>query len=460
MLFFMVNSIQKRGRKRKPFTCSWDDGKPIHGLYHQPDGRWRVVATGYRFSESDERLAVKRFLELTAGARRMVAIPVNPANEPVRVDLARLRGTFLPPAVLAQAVEALPASMPLVSIGEDGNLLFTRDVDELGFYAAVRHILINKREYAAMKTGIEQVAWLTDLKKPVPSPALKQMVDLYVSKPGLSNHEQSRSRLFWKEFLRWSGVTTLAGITHESVQRFEDKARGGSLGPKSVKHRFSKVKCIIAYALKRGADAVECRRALDVLKMLEMPKATGLDPHPISPEHFWMIYDAAIAADDQAFATILLVSLNCCMYPGEVSDLEWSEVNLKTGEVVTRRPKTGVARVAILWAQTLMAISALPRERERDNLFFSERGAFNANVVGKRWTIYAKQLGLKSVHFSDIRDASYTVACQSVSLDKAKILAGHRLSGATDHYVMRNPGFVQDACAAIAKAFNVAGHVS
>src|SRR5688500_8045644 len=48
------------GRPPKPYRPSWG-GDPIPGLYKCPDGRWRINATGKRFTEPDERVAIARF---------------------------------------------------------------------------------------------------------------------------------------------------------------------------------------------------------------------------------------------------------------------------------------------------------------------------------------------------------------------------------------------------------------
>jgi hypothetical protein len=54
--------------------------------------------------------------------------------------------------------------------------------------------------------------------------------------------------------------------------------------------------------------------------------------------------------------------------------------------------------------------------------------------------------------FAQIRDAAFTAACR-VSLDQARVLAGHRMPGAVDHYVLRQPQFVRKACEAIRTLF-------
>lgn len=66
------------GRPQKPYHSSW--GELIPGLYRCPDGRWRVNRTGQKFTEPDERLAVKRFRDLCRAAE-IVQVPIyDPAS--------------------------------------------------------------------------------------------------------------------------------------------------------------------------------------------------------------------------------------------------------------------------------------------------------------------------------------------------------------------------------------------
>lgn len=51
--------MAKMGRKPKPYISTW--GEIIPDLARDSDGRWRIVPTRYRFTETDERLAVMRF---------------------------------------------------------------------------------------------------------------------------------------------------------------------------------------------------------------------------------------------------------------------------------------------------------------------------------------------------------------------------------------------------------------
>ncbi len=424
------------------------DGTRIDGLTRRRDGRWRISTTGQFFTEPNEDRAIQHFLEQTSEQKPIVKI-VSTSNV----------ASFAAADIELKAAHKLRGQGGglLIRRGDHWELRLTTAVEEKAYWSQVTSDLLERPALVAAKTGIAAVAWLPDLKKPADSPKLDELIDLYTSKPKLSPGEAGRSKLFWKEFTRWTEATTLRDLTHENVQRYEAKVQAEKLAPKSIKHRFAKIKCIIAYGLKRGQDSQECRRVLDVLGMLDIPKGSPLAPHPISPADFWAFYTAALKAGDNDFVALMLTMANCCMYPGEVSALKWSEVNLRTAEVVTARPKTGVCRVAVLWPETVQAIKVLPHDR--DEIFSSPRRSYTAQLVWHWWKRYRDHLKLSDVKPSDIRDAAYTVACRSVSLDKARILAGHRLPGSTDHYVQRNPQFVAEACTAIAKAFDVAKNV-
>jgi len=54
-----------RGRRQIPYRPSWG-GDPIPGLYKCPDGRWRINATGQKFTEHDERRAISKFRQWEA----------------------------------------------------------------------------------------------------------------------------------------------------------------------------------------------------------------------------------------------------------------------------------------------------------------------------------------------------------------------------------------------------------
>lgn len=435
----MLPSTPSR-RRGRPFaqhrTASGDN---IIGLKKLKDGRWRISATGEVFSEADESLAVARFEAAIARQRSTVSLPLQ-ANT---VDQA-----------LSQAQEAGFARLRMhLAPGEHAR--YSVEVGSSAFYAIVRKLILEEPKTTARLTGIEQLAHL-DLVS-TESPRLSLLGNLYFTKP-LSDNERSRSKLFWSEFMKATGAATASDVTHDTVARYEKWLldRRPRLSPKSILHRHRKVRGIFHWALKRGQHPQDCRKALDALAMLEVKNAHPLDPTPITPAQFWAIHHQALEAKDATFAALLLTALNCAMYGGEVAALTWEEIDLQKGELVTRRPKTGISRIAVLWPQTVAALKALPHEGEM--LFNTRVRSYTVFSVGDRFKRYRDAAKLPAtLTFGTIRDASFTTACR-VSLDQARMLAGQRC-GVADHYLRRSPGLVKEACAAIAKEFAVARHV-
>lgn len=398
------------------YRTTW--GTRVEGLSRKADGRWRVAVSGETFVEADERLAIARFHAMTKK-------------------------------------ESYDGGAKLESsVNENGTLFFKAETDEAAFWAKVREEIIMRPEYVAKMTGIEQIAYLTDIKKPTPSVTLEDLGELYATKVGLTPNEASRSRLFWKEFTKAVAVPTVRDIDHDAIARYEGVVQSGGYAPKSKLHRYRKIRTIFAHAIKRGRAIVECRRALDCTAMLEVKDATPLDPRPIKADDFWTMHNTATKADDSVFAAMLLMALNCCLYPGEAAAIKWEEVDLKAGELVTSRPKTGVSRVAVLWPETVKALEALPRRGEY--VFNTCVRSYTVFSALASWRKYREAAELDdAIVFSMIRDAGYTAACRSSMLDQARVLAGHRLPGASDHYIKRNPQFVAKACEAIhAEFFN------
>lgn len=470
----MVKSAAKKGRPQAYYRTSWDD--KINGLTRLKDGRWKVSGINgekpVKFTEANEYAAVERALAMLSGRKtptikipRAIATMNDPASlkaavkmfpEPAR-NLSKLRGTYLPPdhpearTKLHEEADGDP-----IQIQVHGNRLWflKDDTQEIAFFHWLREMILLQPKWLAQKTGIEQLGWLTDLKRPTAAPKMADVLKNYRDKPTLSAGESRKSKLFWNEFMRATGATTVGDITHEVVTAYEKRVVSQNLAPKSMLHRYRMIRTILHFAIKRGMGIEDCRKALDVTAMLEVKNAHPIDPTPITTNEFWAIYREAEKAGDTMFMALMLTALNTCSYGGEVATIKWSEVDLESGTYVGRRPKTKLPRVACLWPETIAALKQVPVRTAVDYVFNTSRRSYTANGVLKVWAKYRTAAKLPDeVTFGRIRDAAYSLACQHASLDQAKILAGHKFGGMSDFYIRRNPTFVADACAAIRKEF-------
>jgi integrase len=151
---------------------------------------------------------------------------------------------------------------------------------------------------------------------------------------------------------------------------------------------------------------------------------------------------------------MLLLSLNACMYGGEVAVVNWSDIDLERAILSTDRSKTRVVRVATLWPETVAALKQLPRRA--DALFLTETGSQADYLCAYRlFTQVRKAAKTDEVQFSHLRDGSYTAAAEAgVDMNMCRLLAGHA-TGISDHYVKRRPAMVAPACDAIYRAYRI-----
>lgn len=430
-------TTRKSGRPACFYRAS--DGTRYDGLTRNAAGRWRISATGETFREPIEARAIARYLEVLEQ----------------QVPVVRVTSSAKVPTIAAgrQRVRKLlrHGSQVLVRRGDHWELRLTTPLEEAAYWERVKHDLLERPELCAAKTGIAALAWLPEMKKPAPSSTLKELGQLYQEQSEMSPHEMSRSVLVWEQFVKAVGVSSVKEITHDLIAAYHRKMKQEGYAPKTLTHRFAKVRGVLRYAIKRGRSVAECRNALDFCAQLEVKAPAPVDPHPIQPEHFWTLYDQAKQAGDHVFAALMLTALNAGMYGSEVAALTWAEVDLPAGELVSRRNKTGISRIAVLWPETVAALKALPQDRE--TIFNTRVRSYTTYSVTEVWARYRTAAGMpKSVTFSHLRDAAYSLALK-VSWEQAEMLAGHKLPGTSDNYLRRNPRLVHDARQAIREEY-------
>lgn len=248
----------------------------------------------------------------------------------------------------------------------------------------------------------------------------------------------------WAEFCDSVGVRTLRELTQDHLLTFRDEIEDVANSPTYTKHRFGQIKTILRFPKKQGKWALDCDKALAFAAVLVPPSAVCLDPHPISREDWTELYTHSKGT----VRAILLLALNACMYGSEVADTRWNDLNLDKGTLVARRNKTTVARIAMLWPETIEALRGVPRLTPFVFHTDATRMVHNANTATKAFRRLRKQLGLNHVKFCHLRDGAYTAAIQgNVEFQQAQMLAGHRV-GIADHYILRRPDLVKDACEA------------
>ncbi len=186
----MIQSTSKKGRPQGYHRTAW--GENIQGLTRLTDGRWKVSGpTSLKFTEPDERLAIARFHKIIAerSGNQKSLIPVGEF-----ADAAEAVKKMMTAANKNSFIARIPAN--------GGPIKVSRSFDTTEAWAWFREQILTRPKWVAERVGIEQIGYLTDVKRPTLSPKLTDLGELYAEKPDLSSNEASRSRLFWKEFCK------------------------------------------------------------------------------------------------------------------------------------------------------------------------------------------------------------------------------------------------------------------
>ena len=134
---------------------------------------------------------------------------------------------------------------------------------------------------------------------------------------------------------------------------YADAVLAAGKTPTYARPRFAAVTAILNYPTKRGKWAEDCKWVTAFCAVMVPPKKSATDPKPITPEEF-----TVLVADVRTRA--LLLALNACMYGGETAAVQWEDIDLNQGTPVSTRSKTGIARIATLWFETIAALKQLP----------------------------------------------------------------------------------------------------
>lgn len=412
----------RRGRPSRPYRTSW--GKDIEGLYKCPDGRWRINATGQKFTEHDERRAVAKFLAM---------------QEPDTVDSpSTVRSTSTPTG--------------------DGftRIMLHAETPAGEFWPWLREQMITRPEYVAKMTGLPELANLRHLPLPKPPIKVDELIATYERHNPSTDRAKRRAVSTFRRLTRFADAKTLDDLTQEQLsawrEEIENDSKLASAGTRAG--MYGQVKAVLSFGLKTGMDQQQIRGALDRCNVLWTGKAIPhVDPQPISREHFHRL----LHAGGEPWRSWLLLALNLAMTFEDLCELRWADFDMDKGTYAAIRVKTRrdrIPRAGVLWKETIEALQDLARRSQY--VFTSTHGTrYNKNSRVNLFGKLRKKAGLPdTIKMNQIRDGAYTTAARATTDERwARVLAGHRAPGLQDAYVLRNPEAVRPACDAVHKAY-------
>jgi hypothetical protein len=273
-----------------------------------------VIATNHRFTEPDERLAVRTFRDRYAPApTELVQVPVlapgqAQSNEEVN-------------QILAYRAETV--------VDADGGSVTVRNAHPTALWGWLRQLLLKEPEYIAKMVGIPELASLRHLSLPRPSIKSSEVIAPYQRQnPSTPKAKQEALAPLQRLIDHAGGAKTLEDLTTGVLLSFRQSIETSTTLKSAGTRRgyFGRIKSIIGFGLKVGMDAVQIRACLDRCKVswtADPPPAPR--PTPIGREHFHALLDAG----GNAWRPWLLLGLNLCLHLDEVCDLAWDDFNLE-----------------------------------------------------------------------------------------------------------------------------------
>ncbi|MBW8015129.1 MAG: tyrosine-type recombinase/integrase [Planctomycetes bacterium] len=357
-------------------------------------------------------------------------------------------------------------------------------IDETTFiedliWKKARELIIRDPNLASRKIGIQEIAYLDDLKPKEKPLTLKKIGDWYLKRrEGFEGYDKKFSETCWDEFtLITEGATTI-DLNAENIERYEDtlweKYTNGIWAAKTLDNRFVKVRAVMSYVLKdrksTEAQKKELRRILD-LCIFTRPEADEIDPNPIEPEDLRTMLEVAKRKNDTRAILCMLLAANGAYLPKELGDIETRHLDLKNKTIIMNRLKTSkrtqrrskmVPRACYLWDRTIAAIKAYQQDYPHQSkyLIVNENGGkLTRSAVGNIWyriRTHKKTNVDSSVQFKHIRSGCRQAAAE-MELDgdqKIKYLMGQRsVPAVDDHYLKRRKSIMKDFCLGIEKYF-------
>lgn len=427
----MLNTTPRKTGRPAAFYRS-RRGDRIEGLSRLGDGRWRASGPQrFTFTEPDEDLAVLRYRRWQAAqSGAEVNLPVDTAG----LDAAAATDKATRTSMLVRFAPGKPPQT-------------FRAVDEDEFWSAVRREILSRPKYAAERTGIEQIAYLSDLRKPEPLPTFSDLTRTWEAHFNASAEQKTKCARAWRDFVDTAKLESLSDISPKSVIAFRDAVYARNWTGKSQSNLFNRIRRYLSFFQSRAIAVETMGRLLEHLKLLSPDRTTiSTNPQPISRQDWQKLLGAAEGSDK----AMILLMLNGGFYLSEVVRLKWTDI--KDGCIITHRHKTGrCVRVCVLWKRTLTALRKVKRKGEY--IFYTYAGRPLGTKGGeKRWG-RLRERAKSTATSSQLRDGAYTACVEAnVTANLCQLLMGHR-SGISDHYVKRKPTMVAAACRAIEDAY-------
>jgi integrase len=195
------------------------------------------------------------------------------------------------------------------------------------------------------------------------------------------------------------------------------KAAADKLGPVALTKFITMARTLFGYAYKSELIDVPVRfgdRFDKPPKRVLRLERHARGPRLIAPADLWKLIDAA----DVQLRAMLYLGLNAGFGQADCAALQRQDLDRRPGWVDFPRVKSGVARRAPLWPETIAALAAV-RPIRPDPKDPADAGCVFVTIQGNRWCCYRDPGNGKRGHSLDAVARSFRRLCNSTGIKVA-----------------------------------------
>ncbi len=349
-----------------------------------------------------------------------------------------------------------------------------------------------KMSESFLSMGREDLAGIIHLPKNfnLPRTKLTDMMKWYLELEERSKDTIKQITTHFPQFIDITNVDYMEQLTNEHIKAYRKRIielkKRGFHTVTFLKHRFDAVKRIFRHAKMHMENKTELNNKLDALEAILKVDGDGArkNAKPIEKDQMlWLLKATDTPSKNHIeklrlakWKAILLTALNTCSYMKDICDMRFRKTNSIEGVDLTNstlsmyRVKTSIAKIAVIWKETIQAILEYRelRDSDADFVFVTRNNTpCLTSHLRKEWSKYIKPLAskvateetnkktdLSFLEFSMIRDGCFTACAKAkLPIDQRNFVSGHKNPGNDDDYLLRQPELAKPACDAIYSYF-------